>query len=275
MDTVWYCVRESVKAVDSSPSRLDFEIPPKFTWPVPDKEQDKRNTDRYLEYLQSFLKQFKNLNVKKSIEPPQLNTTVGVDPHHLNGKADLYVMPIISGLITRNQLAMVVEMKPNKLTPNNLAQALGYVIAANSLFDITGRPAPVGLLSDFIDQWCLIWVGEEGEIFYAEMEQESDGKLKNLTRETALYYIWKHCYNYNQLLQEEHTKKRRADHADWAFDGFKAGSLKKSRYSGPEDNMRDVLETEEEIALYDMTKRLRNTPVLDIPASAETLSFYC
>lgn len=105
--------------MDSPPQDLKITIPAEFKWPVPSKEHDKENTDAYLEYLKTFLKEFKNLTVKKSIESPNLNTTVGLDSHHLNGKADLYVMPTISGLITRNQLAMVVEMKPNKFTPKS------------------------------------------------------------------------------------------------------------------------------------------------------------
>jgi hypothetical protein len=65
---------------------------------------------------------------------------------------------------------MVFELKPNDITSNNLAQAIGYVIAANSLFDVPGRPSPVGVLTDVIDQWFLIWIGKEGEIFYSGTE---------------------------------------------------------------------------------------------------------
>jgi hypothetical protein len=64
------------------------------------------------------------LQVTKSIEAPNLDTTVGVNPHHLNGKADIYVLPAACLRIGRNQLVMVFEMKPNAITPNNVAQAL-------------------------------------------------------------------------------------------------------------------------------------------------------
>jgi hypothetical protein len=69
---------------------------------------------------------------------------------------------------------MVFEMNSNDINSNNLAQAMGYVTAANSLFDVPGRPSPVGVLSDFIDQWYLIWIGIEGELFYAGTEEASN-----------------------------------------------------------------------------------------------------
>ena len=169
---------------------------------------------------------------------------------------------------------MVFEMKPNDICSNNLAQAIGYVIAANSLFDVPCRPSPVGVLSDFIDQWYLIWIGKEGKVFYASTENDSELKEKPLTRLTALYYVQKHLEHYNQLLNSEDTKKRRAEHFGWAFDGFEAGSLKKQKIVVAEDNMRDLLETEEEIVMYDMNKRLRDTPLFQIPPSAEFLSYY-
>ena len=36
-----------------------------------------------------------------------------------------------------------------------------------------------------------------------------------------------------------------------------------------EDNMRDLLETAEEVALYDMRKRMLQTPLFQIPPPAE------
>jgi hypothetical protein len=79
----------------------------------------------------------------------------------------------------------------------------------------------------------------------------------------------KHLYHYDQLLKNECKNKRRAETAEWAFDHFEAGTLKKFRVMEGEDNMYDLLETNEEIALYDMTKRMRNTPLFDILRSAE------
>jgi hypothetical protein len=110
----------------------------------------------------------------------------------------------------------------------------------------------------------LIWIGKNQEICSAEKETDSNGKEKILSRETARYYIRKHLYHYNRLLYDEWKNKRRAETAEWAFDRFEAGTLKKSRLIEGEDNMYDVPETKEEIALYDMTKRMRNTPLFDI-----------
>jgi hypothetical protein len=262
------------KAVDT-PTKIDFAIPGKFQWPVPDKESDISNTDAYLKYLEEIAREFDKLKVEKSIESPHLNTTVGINPHHLNGKADIYVMPSACQFISRNQLAMVFEMKPKKITSNNVAQSIGYVIAANSLFDIPGRPSPVGVLSDFIDQWVLIWIGADSEICYAAREKDSDGKEKDLTRETAIYYIRKHLNYYNQLLLNEGKLKRKADVFNLVFDGFEAGVLKKYRVSQAEDNMRDLLETDEEVALYNMRQRLRMTPLFEIPTAVENdLSYF-
>ena len=263
----------SVNSINDS----DYQIADrfhKFQWPVKNNEKDKRNKDAYLEYLTAFAESFNSLQVKISIESPHLNTVVGIDPHHLNGEADLYVMPTDCRVICRTQLAMVFEMKPNDISSNNLAQAIGYVIAANSLFNTPGRPSPVGVLSDFIDQWYLIWIGNEGEVFHAGMERDLELNQKPLTRLTALYYVQKHLEHYNQLLKSEVTKKRRAEHFGWAFDGFESGSLKKQKMAVAEDNMRDLLETDEEIAIYDMNKRLRDTPLFQIPPSAESLSYY-
>ncbi|KAK6096987.1 hypothetical protein MT418_002630 [Batrachochytrium dendrobatidis] len=183
-------------------------------------------------------------------------------------------MPDVCTLASRNQLLMVFEMKIGSINSNNLAQAIGYVVAANSLFDVPGRPSPVGVLSDFIDQWCLIWISKDGEVIYANMEKDSELHGKPLTRLTAMYYIQKHLEHYNQLLNDENTKKRRAEHTGWAFDEFEAGTLKKQMVLVAEDNMRDLLETDEEIAMYDMRKRMRNTPLFCIPPPAEKLSYF-
>ena len=74
---------------------------------------------------------------------------------------------------------------------------------------------------------------------------------------------------YIQLILDERTLKRKADNFNWVFDGFEAGSLKKYRVSQAEDNMRDLLETDEKVALYNMRQRLRMTPLFEIPTAAE------
>ncbi len=59
----------------------------------------------------------------------------------------------------------------------------------------------------------------------------------DLTRETAIYYIRKHLYQYDLLLLDEYKNKRRAESAEWAFDHFEAGTLEKLRVMEGEDNM--------------------------------------
>jgi hypothetical protein len=76
---------------------------------------------------------------------------------------------------------MVFEIKPKQITASNLAQAIGYVIAANSIFNLSKRPSPVGVLSDFIDQLVLIWVGNDEKSFYTSKEQEEIKRLHQKT----------------------------------------------------------------------------------------------
>jgi len=49
--------------------------------------------------------------------------------------------------------------------------------------------------------------------------------------------------------------------------------LKKQKLLLAEDNMRDLLETAEEVAMYDMGKRMLNTPLFQIPPPAEEFSY--
>ena len=105
-----------------------FQIPDdfhKFQWPVKSNEKEKVNKDAYLEYLSKFAASFKSLQVKVSIEAPHLNTVVGINnPHHLNGEADIYVMPKACQLISRNQLSMVFEWNLMKSGPTTLRKLL-------------------------------------------------------------------------------------------------------------------------------------------------------
>ncbi|KAJ8326705.1 hypothetical protein O5D80_003361 [Batrachochytrium dendrobatidis] len=241
-------IASSVNSINDSDYKIADEFH-EFQWPVKNSEKDKKTKTHILDTYRHLLN---HLNTSK----PRLQS---------NG--------LISTL-NRNQLLMVFEMKIGSINSNNLAQAIGYVVAANSLFDVPGRPSPVGVLSDFIDQWCLIWISKDGEVIYANMEKDSELHGKPLTRLTAMYYIQKHLEHYNQLLNDENTKKRRAEHTGWAFDEFEAGTLKKQMVLVAEDNMRDLLETDEEIAMYDMRKRMRNTPLFCIPPPAEKLSYF-
>jgi hypothetical protein len=60
-----------------------------------------------------------------------------------------------------------------------------------------------GVLTDFMNQWYLIWIGGEGEVFYACTEVNSTGDVNPLSRNSALYNIQKHLEKYNQLLNDQ------------------------------------------------------------------------
>ena len=64
-----------------------------------------------------------------------------------------------------------MELNPKNITESNLAQAIAQVIAANVLYS-SGElyPQPVGVLTDLMDQWTLIWVGKDGNIVCAQKE---------------------------------------------------------------------------------------------------------
>lgn len=263
------CIAKTVM----TPASLDFRVPPPFKWTVPGNETDKKNTDAYLAYLEKAVADFPKLVALKNIESPYLQTTIGMNaPHLVTGSADLYIIPKMSALACRNQLCAVVELKPNKINSNNLSQAIGYVIAANSLFStVTKRPSPVGMLTDLVDQWTLIWVGNDNVIYHASFEEKANGTEIPLTRGTALYYLRKHLARYSQMLIAEKSQKRKAEDVDfsWAFGDLEAGRLKKMRLVA-EDNMRDLIDDEEELILYDMRKRMENTPLFQIPLPAES-----
>lgn len=64
-----------------------------------------------------------------------------------------------------------MELKPKKITDDNLAQAISQVIAAYILFaDKDEYPPPVGVLTDLMDQWILIWIDKGGRIRHATHE---------------------------------------------------------------------------------------------------------
>lgn len=131
----------------------------RFEWPVKDKEASKANKDAYFSYLSKFVEKFHNLKVKLSNESLHLKTVVGTSQQELSGEADMHIIPVNCKSITRNYLSMVFEMKPGEISTNNVSQAIGYVIAANSLFESTHI-----VLSDFIEQWKLILIGKDGEV---------------------------------------------------------------------------------------------------------------
>jgi hypothetical protein len=87
--------------------------------------------------------------------------------HHLKGTTDLIAYPVKASGLKRNHLNMVLELKPNAFVDNNIAQTIGEVIAANSLsHDCDSHPSPVGVLTDLMDQWILIWISKTGAVTY-------------------------------------------------------------------------------------------------------------
>ncbi|RHZ02823.1 hypothetical protein DYB26_011595 [Aphanomyces astaci] len=94
-----------------------------------------------------------------------------------------------------------------------------------------------------------------------------DSDLQILTRETAWQYIRKHCEYVNSVLREELAAGGAIVDDLQALKLFPAfgdtntmaGQGKKFAPLEYEDNMVDVLETEEEVLLYQMSKRLQRT----------------
>ncbi|KAJ3296601.1 hypothetical protein HDU79_006224 [Rhizoclosmatium sp. JEL0117] len=253
------CEAIALDSVDT----LDFELPAVFDWPLPDNESDPINKDAYFTYLKRFLEDIQSVQVKKSIESPYLSTIVGAFSQHLTGNADLYIVPSACRLINRNQIAMVLKLNSQPFVPEDLVEAIGYTLASNSLFDISGRPPPVGILTDFRNQWILIWIGPGGVIRYAETEVDTSGETKELTRQTALHHIRMHVKAYDALLKAERVTKRKAEAVQLVFDGLEAGFMKKQRVEVAEDNMVDLLDTEEEVHMYEISKRMKQTPLFD------------
>ncbi|CAK4102458.1 unnamed protein product [Aphanomyces euteiches] len=98
----------------------------------------------------------------------------------------------------------------------------------------------------------------------------NDIVMKNgdpLDRKTALYYMRKHCNYVDSCIQDENVVLRKDATRDphVVFGAIPAGELEKyvTEY---EDNMADVLETDEEIRFYQMSKRLRHTTAFDVPS---------
>ncbi|KAJ3296597.1 hypothetical protein HDU79_006220 [Rhizoclosmatium sp. JEL0117] len=239
------CEAIALDSVDT----LDFELPALFDWPLPDNESDPINKDAYFTYLKRFLEDIQSVQVKKSIESPYLSTIVGAFSQHLTGNADLYIM--------------VLKLNSQPFVPEDLVEAIGYTLASNSLFDISGRPPPVGILTDFRNQWILIWIGPGGVIRYAETEVDVSGDTKELTQQTALHHIRMHMKAYDALLKAERATKRKAEAVRLVFDGLEAGFIKKQRVEVAEDNMVDLLDTEEEVRMYEISKRMKQTPLFD------------
>ncbi|RHZ18812.1 hypothetical protein DYB31_011878 [Aphanomyces astaci] len=99
-----------------------------------------------------------------------------------------------------------------------------------------------------------------------------DRDHQKLTRETAWQYIRKHCEYVNSVLRQELAAGGPVVDDLQALKLFPVfgdtntmgGQVKKFAPLEYEDNMADVLETEEEVLLYQMYKRLRRTTAFDM-----------
>ncbi|CAK4420865.1 unnamed protein product, partial [Aphanomyces euteiches] len=233
--------------VDYVSSERDY---PEFKWNDGMSESNPTHVKRYKEYFDAVLDETSQLSIGTEIN---LGISVGKSHRMLKGKADLCIVPKES--FTRNDIVMVIELKSGSredtLSGANRAETMGYFLAANTLFSHGElRPPPIGLLTNLNDAWCYFWKNGDP-----------------LDRKTALYYMRKHCNYVDSCIQDENVVLRKDATRDphVVFGAIPAGELEKyvTEY---EDNMADVLETDEEIRFYQMSKRLRHTTAFDVPS---------
>ncbi|RLN99806.1 hypothetical protein DYB28_009192 [Aphanomyces astaci] len=248
---------------------------PDFEWMDGVNETDSRNVQRYKEYVAYMLREFVQLVVSTTVRLG-LSTPVGESRRRLTGAPDLYVVPrgCAFNMCGRTEVVMVIELKKHDtLSDANIAQTAGYLLAAHTLFDKQAyRPTPVAVLTNLRDEWLLCWVDRNGEVCMMTMDRDH----QKLTRETAWQYIRKHCEYVNSVLREELAAGGPIVDDLQALKLFPAfgdtntmaGQAKKFAPLEYEDNMVDVLETEEEVLLYQMSKRLQRTTAFDMPYAA-------
>ncbi|RHZ41032.1 hypothetical protein DYB31_015633 [Aphanomyces astaci] len=248
---------------------------PDFEWMDGVNETDSRNVQRYKDYVAYMLRDFAQLVVLTTVRLG-LSTPVGESRRRLTGAPDLYVVPsgCTFNMCGRTEVVMVIELKKHDtLSVANIAQTAGYLLAAHTLFDKQAyRPTPVGVLTNLQDEWLLCWVDRNGEICMMTMDRDH----QKLTRETAWQYIRRHCEYVNSVLREELAAGGTLVDDLQALKLFPmfgdtntmGGQVKKFAPLEYEDNMADVLETEEEVLLYQMYKRLQRTTAFDMPYAA-------
>ena len=260
---------------------------PKFKWINSGKEDTQENKDAYLNYVCDILKEFKSIQVE--LAPRNLLDCDSGLPHHLRGTTDLIAYPLNAALCKRNNLAMVFELKPNLFVDNNIAQTIGEVIAANALSHTDGSyPSPVGVLTDLMDQWCLIWISKNGTISYAST-MSSNEDVANLDRKTALFYIKKHIELCNKLVIAKFSRKRKLnldetfrENINLAFGEFNSSYWKRGLEVVPSENMEDFYDTmdDRDIERHRLNSALRIFSNSNLfPPAAESsecyLSMYC
>ncbi|RHX97181.1 hypothetical protein DYB25_010004 [Aphanomyces astaci] len=247
---------------------------PDFEWMDGVNESDSRNVQRYKDYVTYMLREFVQLMVTTTVHLG-LSTPVGESRRRLTGAPDLYVVPSgCANMCGRTEVVMVIELKKHDtLSVANIAQTVGYLLAAHTLFDKQAyRPTPVGVLTNLQDEWHLFWVDRNGEVCMMIRDRDH----QKLTRETAWQYIRKHCEYVNSVLRQELAAGCPVIDDLQALKPFPVfgdtntigGQAKKFAPLEYEDNMADVLETEEEVLLYQMSKRLQHTTAFDMPYAA-------
>jgi hypothetical protein len=234
------------------------EYPP-FNW-INSKEDSKENKEAYLAYLSEIMKEYSCIKIE--VAPNNLlDCNTGLI-HHLKGTTDLIAYPVKAKGQRRNHLNLVIELKPNVVVDNNIAQIIGEVIAANSLsHDCDFYPSPVGVLTDLIDQWILIWISETGLVNFAStMSKQGTSTLLPLDRNTALHYMKKHIETCNEIAAAPVYPKRSYDATltgqfNLAFGSYKCGYWKKLG-TAVDARMDDFLDsmTAPEIENYQLKK---------------------
>jgi hypothetical protein len=204
---------------------------PPFKW-INSKEDSKENKVAYLGYVSDIMKEFSCIEIE--VAPKNLlDCTTGIT-HHLKGSTDLIAYPANARGLARNHLNMVIELKPNLLVDNNIAQTIGEVIAASSLSHDPGSyPSPVGVLTDLMDQWFLIWISKTGVVKYAsKMSKKGTSTPLSLDRNTALHYMKKHIETCNEIADAPVYPKRTykallLERVKLSFGSFECGYWKK------------------------------------------------
>jgi hypothetical protein len=246
------------------------EYPP-FKW-INMKEDSKQNKDAYLEYVSGIMEEF--LYIKIEVASNNLLDCVTGLAHHLKGTTDLIAYPVKASGLKRNHLNMVIELKPNAFVDNNIAQTIGEVIAANSLsHDCKYYPSPVGVLTDLMDQWSLVWISKTGVVTYAS-SMSKKGVTSTplpLDRNTALHYMKMHIDTCNRLADPNDATP--PEKINLAFGSFECGYWKKLE-TAVDARMDDFLDsmTAPEIENYQLKKTfaiLENSNIFP-PAAEDT-----
>ncbi|KAI9332113.1 hypothetical protein BDR26DRAFT_869694 [Obelidium mucronatum] len=226
----------------AEPDRNQFCIPD-FDWPIPKNEKAVENKTAYLKHFREFLVPIDTRGTLFVDLAPDKNFLDVNLKHHWRGGSDIMVVP------TGSQM-LLAELKPNKLTRGDYAQAIAEIAAASLLFEDQGYPTPVGVLTDLKDQWVLLWVhGTDGCIHFADTELVSTARAETL----PVFYLQKHLNKLIDLLNSAWTGGDEPE----GF-GTRVGKLEIAQTAGVEDPMTDMFDemTLEEVNEYKIKRKL-------------------